>query len=512
MKRSHPETTTGSMRQFYGHFINGEEVPSLGGEEFDVENPAKGTVLCRVAAGKEQDVERAVNAAHESFRSGVWSNMHPRDRARILNKAAEILRSRISLLAEIESLSTGRAIREMNAQLGRVPEWLEYFAALGVGAEGSVTPALGPFFNYVRRVPLGVVAQITPWNHPLLIATKKVAPALAAGNSIVLKPSELAPVAVLELARALTDAGLPKGVINVVNGMGPDTGKFLCEHALVRKVDLTGGTVTGRAVCAAAGRNLKKVTAELGGKAPVIVFEDADIERAVRGVAFAAFVASGQTCISASRLIVHDSIKDRFVEALVAKTMAIELGDPIDPQTQLGSVASQRQFDHVSSLVESARSEGLTILCGGGPPSNLPESCANGYFFAPTVIDNVAPTNRIFQEEVFGPVITVTGFSTEAEAIALANNCEFGLGAAVWTQNVARAHRVVHQIEAGIVWVNDHHKNDPSLPWGGFKNSGMGKENGWECLYEYMDSQTVMVNLSDETSDWFSRQSGTRYN
>mmetsp|Transcript_3277 Transcript_3277/g.5967 ORF Transcript_3277/g.5967 Transcript_3277/m.5967 type:complete len:502 (-) Transcript_3277:143-1648(-) len=500
------------MKSCYGHFIDGvDDVGTLedGRATFDVENPATGETLCRVIAGTEEDVIMAVGAAKRAFESGIWSEMHPRDRARILNKAAELLRERTNDIAMIESLSTGRSLKEMKAQLGRVPEWLEHAGALAVGLEGSVTPFVGPFLSYVRRKPLGVVAQITPWNHPLLIATKKVAPALAAGNCVVMKPSEIAPIAVMELAQILTEAGVPPGVINVVNGMGPATGKALCESPDVSKIDLTGGTQTGRAVCAAAGHNLKPVTAELGGKAPVLVFEDADIERAINGIAFGAFVASGQTCISAARLIVAESIMDQVVSGLVHKAKGIVVGDPLDPHTQMGSIACKRQLDHIEALVDSARDEGASILCGGGRPEGLDQSLSAGHFYAPTILGNVTPNMRVFQEEIFGPVLTVTCFRTEEEALSLANDCQFGLGAAVWTSSVARAHRVAHKIEAGIVWINDHHKNDPASPWGGFKDSGMGKENGWESLHAYTKTQSIMVNLSDTGSDWFG--GGTRY-
>lgn len=497
------------MKKRYEMFVDGKPVRSESGAYFPVENPATGETAAEVAEGKAEDVKRAVEVGKQAFKDGRWSRMDVRLRARILNKAASLLAEALEDLAEIETLSTGRPIREMKAQMGRVPEWLEYFAALIQASEGSVPPFSGQYLNYVRRVPLGVVGQLTPWNHPLLIAMKKVAPALATGNSLVVKPSELAPIAVIELARICTEAGVPAGVINVVPGFGPEAGKALSEHPDLAKLDLTGGTPTGRAVAAAAGRNLIRATAELGGKAPVLVFEDADLSAAVNGAAFAAFIATGQTCVQGARLLIQESIYDEVVRRLTEKVRSFRVGDPMDPSTQVGPLVSRNQLERVSGFVEEARKEGATILCGGRRPEG--GRLGKGYFYEPTLVSGVNPAMRIVREEIFGPVTVILPFKDEEHGIALANDSPYGLSAAVWTRDVKRAHRVAHAIEAGVVWINDHHRIDPASPWGGFKDSGMGRENGWEALREYTETQSIIVNMDPSPFDWYGSGTGQRY-
>jgi acyl-CoA reductase-like NAD-dependent aldehyde dehydrogenase len=397
----------------------------------------------------------------------------------------------------------------MVQQVGRAPDWLDFFASVAETHEDLVVPASGELMNYVRRVPLGVVGAITPWNHPLLITMKKVAPALAAGNTIVVKPSEVAPVAPLELARALVEAGLPDGVINVVPGFGPEAGKALTEHDRIDRIDLTGGTETGRHVAAAAGRNLIPVQAELGGKAPIVIFNDVPIGVAVAGATFASFVASGQSCIAGTRLLVHERSMDAFVARLVERAELIRVGDPMEPDAQMGPVVSQRQLDRILELVESARAEGAQVLCGGERLTGNPFK--RGYFIAPTVITDVRQDMRIMREEVFGPVVSVQPFADEDEAVALANDADFGLGAAVWTRDLTRAHVVAHRIRSGTVWINDHHRIDPASPWGGFKDSGIGSENGVEAFNDYTAAQSVLVNLSRTPFDWFGSSDELRY-
>jgi acyl-CoA reductase-like NAD-dependent aldehyde dehydrogenase len=490
-------------------WIDGREIAAQDGGTLEVENPATGETAFVVARGLGPDIDAAVDAARRAHDDGPWPHMHPRERGRILRAGAEILRARKEEIGEVETACVGRPLREMVQQVGRAPDWLDFFASVAETHEDLVVPASGELMNYVRRVPLGVVGAITPWNHPLLITMKKVAPALAAGNTMVVKPSEVAPVAPLELARALVEAGIPDGVINVVPGFGPEAGKALTEHKQIDRIDLTGGTETGRHVAAAAGRNLIPVQAELGGKAPVVIFDDVPVDVAVAGATFASFVASGQSCIAGTRLLVHERSVDEFVEKLVERTQRIRVGDPMQPGVQMGPVVSQRQLDRILELVESARAEGASVLCGGERLTG--GTFGRGYFIAPTVITDVRQDMRIMREEVFGPVVSVQPYGDEDEAVALANDADFGLGAAVWTRDLTRAHLVAHRIRSGTVWINDHHRIDPASPWGGFKDSGIGSENGVEAYNDYTAAQSVLVNLSRTPFDWFGSSEELRY-
>lgn len=396
----------------------------------------------------------------------------------------------------------------LQAQLGRLPEWFEYFSALIRTHEGTLPPFFGPYVNYVKRVPLGVCGLITPWNHPMLIAIKKIAPALATGNCVVVKPSELAPVTVVELAKLCTEAGLPKNVLSVLPGMGPTIGQELCRHPHIRKIDLTGGTSTGRSVGAAAGANLASVISELGGKAPMIIFNDADIEQAVNGAAFATFVASGQTCIMGARVLVHASVYDKFMSMLVAKAKKIRLGDPLDFSTQMGPVISDASRNRMKQMVDEAVTQGATVLTGGDFP-DMPAPLDKGHYFSPTIL-RVTTQMDIWHEEVFGPVLVAVPFQTEEEAVMLANDSPYGLAAAIWTKDVMRAHRVADLLNVGLVWINDHHRNDPSSPWGGMKDSGIGRENGISALHEYTQTKSVVVRTDPTPFDWF-EQENARY-
>lgn len=491
--------------------IGGKDVAASDGAVFAVANPATGEALYDVAHATASDVDAAVAAARAAFDDRRWRGVPPRERARVLNRAAGLLADRIDAYARLETLQIGRPLREMRAQLARLPEWLEYFGAVAQTAEGSVPDFGADHLNVVRRVPLGVAGLITPWNHPLLITMKKVSVALAAGNSLVVKPSELGPAVPLALVGLLEEAGVPAGVVNAVTGLGATTGRALSEHRGLDKLDITGGTETGRTVAANAGRSLIPVTAELGGKAPVIVFEDADLDRAVAGALFASFIATGQTCVQGARLLVQRSVYDAFVGRYVARTRSLRLGDPLDAATQIGPLVSGGQRDKVAQAVERARRQGARVLCGGRVPDGADAVLGGGWFYEPTVVADVTVDDELWSEEVFGPLTLVMPFEDEADAVRLADDCPFGLAASVWTPDVGRALRVADALDVGITWINDHHRIDPSSPWGGAKDSGIGSENGLDAFRAYTRQKSLVVNTSDEPFDWYATTQDLRY-
>lgn len=478
------------------NWVNGVHTPpSL--EKIQVINPATEVVIGTVDATGREAINDIISSSLRTFCNGPWSRADASERYAVLSKAAVLLRSRIPEFVELETQQTGRPIREMRAQLARIPEWLEYFASLARVHEGRVTPFKGPVVNTLTRLPLGVVAQITPWNHPLLIATKKIAAALAAGNVVVVKPSELAPLSVVRLGALFQDAGLPDGTLQIVCGCGRDTGKFLCENPSLAKIDLTGGLATYKAIAPTAGERMIPITAELGGKAPVCLLPSLDVEHAVKAALFASFIASGQTCVTGSRLLVHEDIYDRFAELLETRVKALRVGDPRDPQTQIGAVISKAAQDRCAAFVDRAVKEGGKVLCGG-KRTNID---GKGFFFQPTVIET-SHGSDLSCNEVFGPVIALIKCESEDDIIRIANDSPFALGASVWTNDFQQAHRMAEKIEAGIVWINGHHLNDPSSPWGGFKESGMGKENGLEAFESYTKVKSTVINYGVPPT-WF---------
>lgn len=492
---------------FSGHLLHvgGSWREASGEGRIEVASPASRAPFGAVPIGDAADVAAATAAAEAAF--PAWAALDPLDRGRHLRAVAEIVRARIGDLAALESAITGRPIREMRAQMGRIPEWLDYFGGIAAGLEAESNRLRGGFLAYTAYEPHGVCALLTPWNHPILILVKKLAAALAAGNTVVVKPSELAPATPLLFSAWCSEAGLPGGVVNVVTGDGT-TGALVCAAPAVRHIDLTGGTATGRKVAAAAAERLVPCTLELGGKTPVVIFEDANIEEAAAGGAFAAFVAAGQTCVSASRFIVQASIHDAFVEAFAQRARALRLGDPADPATDMGPVITAAAQARCLHHIDAAAKAGARLVAGGAVPE-LPAPFSAGFFVEPTIFDGVTAEMALFRDEVFGPVAAVTPFSDETEALSLANDTPYALGASIWTRDVARAHRVAGRVRAGMVWINDHHKNDPRSIWGGFGDSGYGKENGWDALKSYQKKRNVVVSTASGFDDWFA--GGKRY-
>lgn len=500
--------STNRQNRFFGLFVAGDYRPARSGNVFAVQNPKDGSLVGEVAEGGAGDIDAAVADAARALQG--WSTLSGAARGDLMHRAADVLTRRLPELIEIEIDQIGRPRREMSAQLARLPEWFRYFGAVARTHEDTVPPFGGNFLNYTKRVPLGVVGHITPWNHPLLILTKKVAPSMAAGNTMVVKPSELAPITALILGEVLREAGIPDGVYNVVPGFGATAGAALAAHPKVRKIDVTGGTQTGKTVAAIAGGNLARVSAELGGKAAVIVFPDIAVDHAVAATLFASFIAAGQTCIQGARLLVHRSIHDDVVRELVRRANAIRIGDPCDAQTQMGPLISAAQRGVVERYVRIGLAEGATLAAGGRRPQGAAFDA--GYYYLPTIFTNVTGTMRIAQEEIFGPVVCVIPFDDEDEAVALANGTPYGLAASVWTRDLARAHRVAGALTCGVTWINDHHRIDPSSPWGGFGMSGLGRENGLVAYEEYTQIKNIIVNLADTPFDWYADDGAqTRY-
>jgi len=481
--------------------IGGQWVDGEAGATIDIVNPYDGSRIVSIAEGREADVDRAVKAAKAA--APGWARLAAHERGRLLLKLADRIEADGDYLARLEAQNTGHPIRDcMNLDVPRTVLCFRYFGGMADKLEGSVIPVDAGFLNFVEREPIGVVGQIVPWNFPLMFTSWKLGPALAAGNTVVIKPSEITPLTTLRVGELMMEVGFPPGVVNIVTGYGATVGQRIAEHPEIGKISFTGSTNVGRKIVEASAGNLKKVQLELGGKGPNIIFADADIPAAVGGSAFAIFHNQGQACIAGSRLIVHESIKDQFLDRFVALARSIRLGDPLDTDTEMGPLTSKVHHERVLGFIEVAKSQGSRILSGGRVPEGEP--LAKGYFVEPTIV-TAEPQDRVSREEVFGPFVSVTTFSTDEEALAMANGVAYGLGAGLWTRDLTRAHRFARRIHAGMVWINCYKRVHPGSPFGGVGESGYGREMGFEAMREYTQPKSVWINVDAEIPPFYRR-------
>ena len=488
------------MKDQYKLFIGGEWVPADGNKTFDCTSPYDGKVWAQCPYASADQVDRAVKAARAAFESAPWASTLPARRAELLRNLGRLIETKVDSLAAVQVQENGKLVREIHGQTVGLAKYCYYYAGLAETLQGETIPVSVPdMLNYTVREPVGVVALITPWNSPLSLLMWKLAPALAAGNTVVIKPSEVTPISTLLLAELIEEAGFPPGVVNVITGHG-DIGEALVNHPDVDKIAFTGSTAVGKRIAEKAGSRLIRTTLELGGKSANIVFPDTDLEEAANGIMAGIFAAAGQTCLAGSRALIHRSIYEPLAELLVAKAQAVKLGDPNDMDTEMGPVACERQFDKVMEYIEIALAEGATLLTGGKKPSF---AGPQALFVEPTIFGDVDNQMRIAQEEVFGPVLCLIPYDTDEEAISIANDTPFGLAAGIWTRDIKRAHAVAKRLRSGTVWINTYRRTNYASPFGGFKESGIGRENGIDTMKEYTEVKSVWVNYGAPIKDPF---------
>ena len=476
-------------------FVGGKGVECASGEQIEVLNPATGQVLTTVERGQAEDVNRAVHAARAAFESGPWPKMNASDRSRLLWRIAELIDKNRDELGMLESLNNGKTFKQaQRGDMKPAADIFEYYAGWARHLHGEVIPVDGPFLNYTLHEPVGVVGMITAWNYPMLLAAWKIAPALATGCTCVVKPSEMTPLTTLRLAEICKEAGVPDGVVNVVTGYGPEAGEALGRHMDVDKIAFTGSIRSARALLKASSEsNLKRLSLELGGKSPNIIFPDADLDAAVPAAFWAIYANKGEVCSAGSRLLLHQDVHDQFLAKLVEKARTMRVGDPLDPTTEMGAQISQTQLDRILGYIQSGKEQGATLLCGGERDTEGEK--AKGFFMKPAVFAGVKPEMKIAQEEIFGPVLAAMKFHDEEEAVGIANGTIYGLVSAIWTRDVQRAHRLARQIKAGVVWINTYNGFDSAAPFGGYKQSGFGREMGMHALESYTQVKSVWVAL-----------------
>jgi betaine-aldehyde dehydrogenase len=490
--------SSSATTQTYQIYVNGDWVASNSGTTFAVYDPSTEEVIAEVPDSNAKDVDRAVAAAKDAFENGPWANSTAQERGRVLFKLADAVRQNAAALAELEARNSGKPIVEAEYDMVDVATCFEYYGGLATKVSGHVNPVPDNALSLSLKEPVGVAGQIIPWNYPLLMAAWKLAPALAAGCSCVLKPAEQTPLTVLELAKHFEACGLPNGVVNIITGFGESAGAPLVQHPDVNKIAFTGSAAVGKQIVKMAADTVKRVTLELGGKSPNIFFADADFEAAIDGALFGVFINQGEVCSAGSRILVERSIYSKFVEAMAAKAKTIELGPPLDRATKMGPLVSKEQYDRVRSYLEIGKKEGK-LASGGDRPKNIDR----GYYVEPTIFYDVDNSARIAREEIFGPVATVIPFEDEADAVKIANDTPYGLAAAVWTRDIFKAFRAVKKIRAGIVWVNHMQPTYVEAPWGGYKQSGFGRELGPWGIEEYLETKQVHINLNEQPIGWY---------